>query len=87
MAGNIAASKSPALSEPKASEAIPTAIGPAAAPMFPVKDSAANMGVPLPGKLRAARLTVPGQNIPAENPHKPNPKNDTAGTVGSAAKT
>lgn len=53
--------------------------GPVAHPKSPAKAKKANMAVPPKGNLYAAKLNVPGQKSPTENPQREHPKRDRGG--------
>ena len=69
---------------PKNPEIVPTSVGPLAQPRSPAKANSANIAV-LPGSVLAARLNVPGQNRPTDNPHRPHPISESAGIGESEA--
>lgn len=84
--GKRSATSNPVLSPLDAKPDIkPTSVGPMEQPTSPNKASKANMAVPPPGHLTAAKLKVPGQRIPTEKPQSPHPKSATNGIGTSAA--
>ena len=77
--GKIADTSIPILRlSPRADATLPTIIGPAPHPRSPNRARIANIKVP-PRTVFAAILKVPGQSIPTENPHIPQPIRDNQG--------
>ena len=51
----------------------PAKVGPPEHPRSPANANKANKSVPLPRTFADAMLNVPGQNMPTENPARPQP--------------
>ena len=85
--GNTAAVPIPIPSlSPAAAAAAPASVGPAVQPTSPANASKENTSVPPLTYRLAVRLTVPGQNIPTEKPHKPQPISASTGLGERAIK-
>ncbi len=84
--GNTRAAESPAFRLSRAApETKPTSVGPAEQPTSPASAIKAKSAVPAPFSREAARLKVPGQNTPTENPQTAHPPNPAAGLFVSDA--
>lgn len=64
---------------PQALETNPARVGPPEQPRSPARASKANMAVPPRGIRAEALLKVPGQRIPTEKPHSPQPTRPRTG--------
>ena len=60
-----------------ASAARPTSVGPLVQPKSPARAKSANIAVPPLGSSEDAMLNEPGQRIPTDRPHIPQPASAT----------